>query len=481
MSGTDSHYDAVIIGAGMAGMAAAIRLAHFGRKVCVFERHSVMGGLNSFWAYQGRKYDVGLHAMTNYVAEGRKGGPLGKLLRQLRIDRAELGLCPQNGSRVAFPGVSLAFTNDSARLEAEVARAFPGQIDGYRRLVTWVQGYDDRTLSPGDGSARGIIRRFIGDRLLEDMLLCPLLYYGSARPNDMDPHQFVIMFKSIYLEGFARPFEGVRRVIKVLLEKMKVTGAQRRMNCGVKRLVNDGRRVIAVELDNGETVSADRVFSSIGDLETRRLWKDDEIVDRRHPEAGRLSFVETINLVETQPADWGWSDTIIFFNDSERLSYEVPAGLVDPRSGVICIPNNFDYGERRLKEGWLRATCLANYDAWSGLGESDYQRAKKEWYGRIQEKIMEFLPPPDGIPAKSVATDMFTPRTIHKYTGHFNGAVYGAPKKVMDGRTGLENLFLCGTDQGYLGIVGAILSGISMANLHGLKEPGLPAAAPETV
>ena len=32
----------------------------------------------------------------------------------------------------------------------------------------------------------------------------------------------------------------------------------------------------------------------------------------------------------------------------------------------------------------------------------------------------------------------------------------------------VPGLFLCGTDQGYLGIVGAMLSGISMANKHAL-------------
>ena len=68
----DSHYDAVIIGAGMSGLAAGIRLAHFGKKVCIFERHNATGGLNSFYSFSGRKYDVGLHAMTNYVAPGVK-------------------------------------------------------------------------------------------------------------------------------------------------------------------------------------------------------------------------------------------------------------------------------------------------------------------------------------------------------------------------------------------------------------------------
>ena len=64
---------------------------------------------------------------------------------------------------------------------------------------------------------------------------------------------------------------------------------------------------------------------------------------------------------------------------------------------------------------------------------------------------------------------MFTPRTIRRYTGHANGAIYGSPEKRRDGTTGLENLFLCGTDQGFLGIVGSLLSGVSIANAHLLR------------
>src|SRR5437773_10439709 len=97
----ESHYDVAIIGAGMSGLAAGIRLAHFGKKVCIFERHNAPGGLNSFYSLAGRRYDVGLHAMTNFVRPGVKGTPLGKLLRQLRIDRDEFALCEQRQSRVA--------------------------------------------------------------------------------------------------------------------------------------------------------------------------------------------------------------------------------------------------------------------------------------------------------------------------------------------------------------------------------------------
>lgn len=73
---------------------------------------------------------------------------------------------------------------------------------------------------------------------------------------------------------------------------------------------------------------------------------------------------------------------------------------------------------------------------------------------------------------RTLATDMFTPRTVLHFTGHLAGAIYGASRKVRDGRTHLANLFLCGTDQGFLGITGAILSGITMANVHVLGAGG---------
>ena len=483
---TSSHYDVAIIGAGMAGLAAGIRLAHFGKRVCIFERHNAPGGLNSFYSIDGRKYDVGLHAMTNWVPPGAKGTPLTKLLRQLRIDRDEFALHPQKRSRIAFgPGgeTSLAFTNDFAVFESEVARVFPAQIDGFRALVAAVRCHDDVSLDARPESARAIVRRHISDTLLEDMLFCPVMYYGSATEHDMEFGQFVIMFKALFLEGFARPLDGVRVIIRVLLEKYRRAGGERRMRCGVRRIVAREGRAAALLLDNGEEITATHVLSTVGAAETERLHAPepagidvaratDDARPAPHP-VGRLSYCETITVLDREPAALGWGDdTIIFFNDSPRFHYEQAREAVDTRSGVICLPNNFAFPEgERLPEGLFRCTCLANYDAWTGLGdEATYQAEKRRWYGEIQRGALRFLPGGTERRAEleraTLATDMFTPRTITKFTGHLGGAIYGSPKKIRDGRTALANVYLAGTDQGFLGIVGAMFSGISMANFH---------------
>ena len=64
----------VVVGSGFFGLTIAERCAtELGLKVLVLERHNAAGGLNSFYARGKRKYDVGLHALTNWVPEGAKG------------------------------------------------------------------------------------------------------------------------------------------------------------------------------------------------------------------------------------------------------------------------------------------------------------------------------------------------------------------------------------------------------------------------
>lgn len=466
----------------MSGLAAGIRLAHFGKKVCIFERHNAVGGLNSFFSLAGRKYDVGLHAMTNYVRPGVRGTPLTKLLRQLRIDRAEFALCEQKQSRVSFGPhgeTNLRFTNDFTVFETEVATVFPAQIDGFRQLVQVIKTHDDVSLEAKPESARAVVRRHITDPLLEDMLFCPVMYYGSAQERDMEFGQFVIMFKALLLEGFARPLDGVRVILRVLLDKYRAAGGERRMKCGVKQIITRDDRVDTLVLDTGEEVTATQVISSIGVPETFGLCAMGREGTPMPPTGlehrpGRHSFVETITVLNQQPAKLGWSDdTIVFFNDSTVFDYACPDTQVDPRSGVICFPNNFNYDNgANLAEGFFRVTCLANPGPWFRLGETEYRANKVHWFGEVQRSARRFLPGVEDatLLGAVVATDMFTPRTITKFTGHVNGAIYGAPDKVRDGRTPLKNLYLCGTDQGFLGIVGAMLSGISMANYHVLQK-----------
>ena len=456
-------YDTIIIGAGMSGLAAGIRLAHFDQRVCILERHTTIGGLNSFYRHNGRNYDVGLHAVTNYMPKGTKRGPLVRMLRQLRLKWDELGLAPQVGSTIRFPGVSLDFSNDFGLLESEVNRHFPRQKDGFRRLLAELVDYEQFGRAACGRSARKVVREFIDEPLLLEMLFCPLLFYGSPTQRDMDFGQFSIMFRAVYLEGLARPFPGVRLILKRLVRRFTQLGGELRLRSGVSRIAVKDGAAERVVLDDGRELHARRILSSAGWPETVRLCDDAHKVGPREP--GQLSFVESISILDTQPKELGLDRTIVFFNDSERFHYEKPQELADLRSGVISSPNNFVY-DQPLSEGVVRITVQASYDRWAALDESSYRLEKLRWYDRMVDSAVRFVPDFRG---SVIDTDIFTPTTIRRYTGHENGAVYGAAEKRHDGTTHLKNLFLCGTDQGLVGIIGSIISGITIANRHFLK------------
>ena len=119
-----------------------------------------------------------------------------------------------------------------------------------------------------------------------------------------------------------------------------------------------------------------------------------------------------------------------------------------------------------MPEGVIRVTALADFDRWRRLSDEEYHVEKLRWFDRIVASAVRFIP---DFRAHVIATDMFTPKTIRRFTWHDNGAVYGAPEKRLDGTTDVKHLYLCGTDQGYVGIVGALFSGIAIANRHCLQ------------
>ena len=204
-------YDTIIIGAGMSGLAAGIRLAYYDRKVCILERHYTIGGLNSFYRLRGRDYDVGLHAVTNFTPKGTRKGPFARLLRQLRFKWDDFALSPQVGSSIAFPDVELKFGNGLDLLRAEVARTFPRQSGNFEKLVSQIVDYDDLDQEAYERSARQLVGETISDRLLAEMIFCPLMWYGNAREHDMDFGQFCIMFPQ-HFHGRPCPAAGRRPV-----------------------------------------------------------------------------------------------------------------------------------------------------------------------------------------------------------------------------------------------------------------------------
>ena len=447
----------------MSGLAAGIRLAYFDKSVCILEKHTTIGGLNSFYRLRKRNFDVGLHAVTNYAEPGTKTGPLSKLLRQLRLRWEDFDLRPQIESSVVFPDHKLTFTNNFSHLCQQVVDLFPKQADGFRKLLRLIDEHDELNLDRPPVSGRQVVSECISDPLLVDMLFCPLMFYGSATPRDMDFSQFVIMFKSIFHEGFGRPFQGIRLILKKLVKHFRSLGGELLLRSGVESIDSTNGRATSVTLENGNVLEARNILSSAGSAETMRMC-DEETDGPTKP--GDISFMESISVLDCQPQDLGHKETIVFYNNAPDFVYDRPTDPLDLRSGIICSPNNFQYDDQ-LADGRIRITALADHDYWLGLDDETYNVEKKRWSEKLLAAAIQHMP---DFRSHVIDEDVFTPRTIRRFTSHMNGCVYGAPKKLVNGRTHLENLFVCGTDQGFLGIIGSMLSGITIANKYLLQS-----------
>ena len=460
------HVKALVIGGGLSGLAAAIRIARFHPDVLLLEKHTRAGGLNSYYYRNNRLIETGLHAITNYAPKTEKKAPLNRLLRQLKIQRDRIGFQQQIHSEIYFQGQeSLCFSNDFDEIFDEIRVKFRQEEHSFTKLVRYIDSINPFITSPFV-SAREVISRYIGNPLLVDMLLCPLFYYGSSWEDDMDFNQFVIMFRSIYQEGLFRPTGTIKDLLDYLVTHLENFGGAIRYKDVVKRILSKNNSATGVILESGEEITCDFLISTIGSDETKHLLG----AEKKQTAGKRLGFVENILMIKSRVKNLLPSDkTCIFFNTAKQFTFQKPANHVDLTSGVICLPYNFHdrHIENEISE--VRTTHLANYGLWNKVSKdkATYASLKKEFADSSRTQAEAII---GKFSSELIFQDSFTPVTIKRFTSKIEGAIYGSPNKVRDGDIGFENLFLAGTDQGFLGIVGAMLSGVSMVNRHILPK-----------
>ncbi len=120
--------DAVVIGAGLGGLAAGVTLAGSGRKVVVLEQQTVPGGYAQCFQRGPYRFDVSLHALNGLAP----GGGMDRLYRDLGIwDRLRLHrLDPLYQLR--RPDREVIAHADRYRYESELIGHFPAEAAGIR-------------------------------------------------------------------------------------------------------------------------------------------------------------------------------------------------------------------------------------------------------------------------------------------------------------------------------------------------------------
>jgi phytoene desaturase len=268
----------VVVGAGLGGLAAAIRLAAAGREVTVLEREAVPGGRAGRLSLEGYEFDTGPTVLTmpELLADllGCVGEELGDWVTLSRLDPAY---------RAHFPdGSTLDVLADTARMAGEVSRVCgPREADGYLRFVDYARelwrlerrDFIDRNLDrPWDlltanlahlvrlGGFRRLqtkIDQFFRDERTRRVFSFQAMYAGLA------PHDALALYAVIaYLDtvaGVYFPRGGVHAVPKALAAVAEKYGVTIRYDTPVARVETRAGRATGVAVAGGEVVPADAV------------------------------------------------------------------------------------------------------------------------------------------------------------------------------------------------------------------------------
>lgn len=448
----------IIIGAGFSGLSAGIRLAQFQDSVLILEAHNVTGGLNSFYFRGGKDnlYSSGLHTVTNFRSNNRKWG-FGLICRNLGIDPESFQLRPPKyPSRIITPDRDLLFDNDLEVFKASIAQDFPQEVDNLQRFLDALPKMRPDEKGFQTTSKEGL-RAFFQDEELIGLLELPVYIYGGYCSGQIDFVTFCTIFRSIFIEGCGSP-ENVKHLLDVLAKRFKELGGTLKTRREVKRILVKEGRFVGVELSNGETIEADYCLSSAGLSETGHLvdpsgeeWGD----------PGDISAFETLINLPKPLDECGVKNTLLMVANQSEFDWSLPEGRQSFNHLTLSALDNYQFEETPHLHV-LKIGCYHRGSVWHGLEEELYQSEKTKMEALLLEELEKLFP---GLQTSEANfTESLTPRTVTHYTSHIRGTIYGGQKKTFDGTTPVENLFIVGNDQGGIGIMGALTSGIVVSN-----------------
>ncbi|GAA3804576.1 phytoene desaturase family protein [Streptomyces phyllanthi] len=269
----------VIVGAGLGGLSAALRLAAAGREVTVVEREPVPGGRAGLLQRDGYTFDTGPTVLTmpDLIADalGCVGERMEDWLKLVRLDPVY---------RASFAdGTRLDVRADSNDMAEEIARVCGGrEAFGYRRFQRFMEqmyryemnDFIDRNidgpwnlLTPNLARlvALGGFRRlapkvasYLRDERTQRIFSFQAMYAGVS------PQQALALYAVIaYMDtvgGVFFPVGGVHAVPRALAGAAEKHGVVFRYGTEAARVEMSGRRARAVITTDGERIPADAVI-----------------------------------------------------------------------------------------------------------------------------------------------------------------------------------------------------------------------------
>jgi phytoene desaturase len=271
----------VIIGAGVGGLSAAIRLAAAGREVIVYEKNSTPGGKMSQVVQDGFRWDTGPSVITMRPVFEALWAAAGRSLSD------SLTLLPVEPLTRYFyrDGVVLDAVRDLAQMAEQIEQIEPRDVEGYLRFLAFAARlhritspvfiYDEpptlrslRKADPLDAlridplrTLDQTVRRHVRSPHMR-MLLNRFATYVGASPY-LAPATLAVIAHVELNGGVWYPQGGIYRIAEAMLALAQDLGVEVRTACGVQEiLVQNGRADGVVDCD-GHTQRAAAVLSNL--------------------------------------------------------------------------------------------------------------------------------------------------------------------------------------------------------------------------
>ena len=496
-------WDAIIIGSGMGGMAAASALSRQGHRVLLLEQYQVLGGLTHSFSRDGFSWDVGIHYLSGF-APGEPGRKLLDWLCDTPVELASMGAVYD----VLHMGDAepLPLSRPFAAQALDLKERFPDEIEA---IDAWIDAVHKgreaamsvvqlRALPEPIGTFMGWwkhrdIKRWCGrttaevaDEITDNDELKAVFFaqWGDhgGRPGKASFAMHALVSYSFLESGAWYPVGGASVIAERLLPVIRDAGGEARAGVKVQNLIVDDNRVVGVRTAAGDDIHADVVVSTIGARETvdhllpAGLGVEDWVEEIRSFRPGichfslYLGFEGDIEAAgATRANHWlypdGETDTVW-----EDASNSPPPSLFVSFASLKDPAHEPGAAQKHVGEvvAWADWSTVEQWAHTSpGARGEDYAQFKKEAEARMLERFTEYFPDL----AKLIAfRELSTPLSIVAITGHRRGAFYGidgTPDRMLSDslrtKTPVRGLYLSGQDVASPGIPGALWAGVLCA------------------
>ena len=430
---TDPRSEAIVIGAGLGGLSAAMRLGAKGYRVTVIDRLDRAGGRGSSISENGHRFDLGPTIVTVPEVFRKLWAACG------RDFDADVDLRPLDPFyEIRWPdGSHFTARSDTAAMVEEVRRLSPGDVPGYLRFLKdskrrYVVGYEGMVAEPmhrlwdtikvlpefarlrADRSILGHARARVKDERLRMALSFHPLFIGGDPCHVTSMYALVSHLEKEY--GVHYAIGGVQAIADAMARVVEGQGGRLRLGVEADEiLVRDGAAE-GVRLAGGEVLRAPLVISNADAGHTytrllrnlpRRRWSDAKVGSRKWSMGLYVWYFGTTGTRDMWP-DVG-HHTILSGPRYEGLLRDifVRGRLADDMSLYVHRPSVTDPGV--APEGGDTFYALSPVPHLGHADPVDWAREEPVYREKVARELRKLIP---GFEDHLSASLVFTPETF---------------------------------------------------------------------